>query len=174
MRIRPITTVTTVTSVTTVTAAAVLAVGLVGCSAPEDATAVADASTQQVSAVKDSSNLDTVTTFYEDFFNGHDAAAADVIAQDYIQHNPELPDGRAPFVDFFTDYFEQNPAYRSEIVRTAEDGDLVYLHVHSTNGPDDRGQAVVDIFRVVDGEITEHWDVIQDVPATSANSNTMF
>lgn len=157
MRIRQITTVSSVAT------AAVLAAGLVGCAAPEDATAATDAS-----------NLDTVTTFYEDFFNGHDPAAADVIAQDYIQHNPELPDGRAPFVDFFTDYFEQNPAYRSEIVRTAQDGDLVYLHVHSTNGPDDRGQAVVDIFRVVDGEITEHWDVIQDVPATSANSNTMF
>ncbi|SKW40691.1 Uncharacterised protein [Mycobacteroides abscessus subsp. massiliense] len=60
------------------------------------------------------------------------------------------------------------------MVRSAVDGDLVYLHVHSTNDPQDRGQAVVDIFRVDGGKIVEHWDVIQDVPAESANGNTMF
>ncbi|WP_253193914.1 hypothetical protein [Gordonia sp. i37] len=56
----------------------------------------------------------------------------------------------------------------------ATDGDLVYLHVHSVNGPGDRGQAVVDIFRVADGKIVEHWDVIQDVPSSAANPNSMF
>ena len=40
--------------------------------------------------------------------------------------------------------------------------------------PDDLGLAVVDIFRVEDGRIIEHWDVIQPVPAESANTNGMF
>lgn len=51
---------------------------------------------------------------------------------------------------------------------------VLYLHVHSTETPDDRGQAVIDIFRVQQGKLVEHWDVIQDVPAESANQNTMF
>jgi predicted SnoaL-like aldol condensation-catalyzing enzyme len=64
--------------------------------------------------------------------------------------------------------------YNIDIVRSSVDGDLVYLHVHSANDPKDLGQAVADIFRVRDGEIVEHWDVIQSVPEEAANKNTMF
>lgn len=120
-------------------------------------------------------NRRLVVEFYERFFNRHDTvAAAAVVAEDYIQHNPAVPDGKAPFVDFFTGYFQENPQSRARIVRSATEGDLVYLHVHSTNGELDRGQAVIDIFRVQDGRIVEHWDVIQEVPAEAANRNTMF
>jgi predicted SnoaL-like aldol condensation-catalyzing enzyme len=55
----------------------------------------------------------------------------------------------------------------------AED-DLVVLHYHLKMSPDDLGQAVVDIFRVEDERIVEHWDVLQAVPAESANTNGMF
>ena len=85
-----------------------------------------------------------------------------------------MPDGKAPFVSYFTDFFKQNPESHARVVRSAVDGDLVWLHVHSTNGKNDRGQAVLDIFRVKEGKIVEHWDVIQDVPAKAANTNTMF
>ena len=85
-----------------------------------------------------------------------------------------MPDGKEPFVGFFTGYFKDNPNSRAKIVRSSTDGDLVWIHVHSTNGPEDRGQAVVDIFRVKEGKIVEHWDVIQDVPKEAANQNTMF
>jgi predicted SnoaL-like aldol condensation-catalyzing enzyme len=54
------------------------------------------------------------------------------------------------------------------------EGDLVVLHVHTKRDEHDRGKAVVDIFRVENGKIVEHWDVIQDVPEKAANSNTMF
>lgn len=67
-----------------------------------------------------------------------------------------------------------NAQSKAEIVRSAADGDLVWLHVHATNGADDRGEAVIDIFRVKDGKIVEHWDVIQPVPKEAANKNTMF
>lgn len=55
--------------------------------------------------------------------------------------------------------------------------DLVVIHSHGIDNPqdkDDRGVAVVDIFRVTGDLITEHWDVDQKVPATSKNDNTMF
>ena len=120
-------------------------------------------------------NRALVIEFYDQFFNRHQVEqAARVVADDYKQHNPDVPDGKAPFVGYFTGYFKDNPQSRARIVRSATDGDLVYLHVHSTTGPQDLGQAVVDIFRVENGIIVEHWDVIQEVPAKAANDNTMF
>ncbi|WP_221620376.1 MULTISPECIES: hypothetical protein [unclassified Desulfovibrio] len=63
---------------------------------------------------------------------------------------------------------------RARIIRSAVEGDIVWLHVHSVNDEKDRGEAVLDVFRVKDGKIVEHWDVIQAVPETAENSNTMF
>ncbi|MBB2830278.1 UNVERIFIED_ORG: putative SnoaL-like aldol condensation-catalyzing enzyme [Rhizobium esperanzae] len=119
-------------------------------------------------------NRKLVVEFYDRFFNKHAVEAASVVAEDYRQHNPQVPDGRKPLVSFFTGFFKDNPQSKAEIVRTAADGDLVWLHVHATNGADDRGEAIVDVFRVKDGKIVEHWDVIQAVPKEAANKNTMF
>ncbi|MDH5855936.1 nuclear transport factor 2 family protein [Lampropedia aestuarii] len=124
---------------------------------------------------QEEANRALVLAFYEGFFNQHqvDAAAA-VVADDYIQHNPFVPNGKAAFVEYFRGYFKEFPESRAQVMRSATDGDLVYLHVHSTSGPGHRGEAVVDIFRVKDGRITEHWDVIQEVPERPVNTNTMF
>ena len=120
-------------------------------------------------------NLKLVVNFYEQFFNEHEVArAAEVVSENYKQHNPEVPDGKKPFVDYFSQLFKETPQSKARIVRTATSGDLVWLQVHSTNSPSDRGQAVLDIFRVKNGKIVEHWDIIQDVPAQSANENSMF
>ncbi|WP_445394210.1 nuclear transport factor 2 family protein [Stenotrophomonas maltophilia] len=126
-------------------------------------------------AAVEEANRQLVVNFYDSFFNRHDTAqAAMVIANDYRQHNPGVADGRAPLVDYFTGFFKANPQSRARIVRSAANGDLVWLHVHSTNGNEDLGRAVLDIFRVENGQLVEHWDVIQNVPDTSSNSNTMF
>ena len=77
-------------------------------------------------------NRKLVVEFYDRVFNEHETAeAAEVVADSYIQHNPNVPDGKEPFVSFFTGYFKTNPESRAKIVRSATDGDLVYLHVHS-------------------------------------------
>jgi predicted SnoaL-like aldol condensation-catalyzing enzyme len=123
--------------------------------------------------VQEEANRKLVVDFYNQFFNQHDTTAA-VVADGYIQHNPDVPDGKAALVGFFTGFFKDNPQSKAEVVRSATDGDLVFLHIHATNGADDRGQSIVDIFRVSNGQIVEHWDVIQNVPEPSANTNTMF
>ena len=124
---------------------------------------------------QEEANRTLVLKFYDQFFNQHQVAkAAQVVADQYKQHNPEVPDGKAPFVNYFTQYFLDNPQSRAHVIRSASDGDLVYLHVHSVSHAQDKGQAVVDIFRVQNGKILEHWDVIQDVPAQAQNRNTMF
>ncbi|AQS61363.1 hypothetical protein AGRHK599_LOCUS1707 [Rhizobium rhizogenes] len=124
---------------------------------------------------QEEANRKLVIEFYDTVFNKHEVEkGAAVVADSYKQHNPNVPDGKKPFVDYFTGFFKENPQSRARIVRSATDGDLVYLHIHSTEKEGDRGTAIVDIFRVTDGKITEHWDVIQPVPETAANNNTMF
>jgi len=117
-----------------------------------------------------------VLEFYDLTFTQHqpERAALAYLAPDYIQHNPTLASGRQAFIDFFVAHFAQNPALHARVVHVVAEADLVAVHVHSTNGPTDRGVALVDLFRVAGGKIVEHWDVIQPVPETSMNTNTMF
>lgn len=69
-------------------------------------------------------------------------------------------------------WFKDAPKEKVDLQRIAADGDLVYLHVRSKMG--NKTVAVVDIFRIENGKIAEHWDVIQEVPEKSANPHPMF
>lgn len=121
-------------------------------------------------------NKKLVVDFYELAFNAHKPteAAKKFIGNKYIQHNPHVPNGAKPFYSYFEEYFKKNPESHVSIKRTAADGDLVFLHLHSKENKTDLGRAIVDIFRVENGKIVEHFDVIQDVPEKTANGNTMF
>lgn len=129
------------------------------------------ANTQQREA-----NKKNAVDFYNQFFNQHDLTAAErYIGSSYTQHNPRVPNGREAFVQAFTAIFKQYPQRQSVIQRAIAEGDLVVLHVHSTNAPGERGSAIVDIFRFdAAGKIVEHWDVIQPIPETTASGNSMF
>ncbi len=93
---------------------------------------------------------------------------------DYIQHKPTLADGREPVIRFLEGLLERFPDRTFTIHRVIASDDLVAVHYHSQANPDDLGFAVVDIFRVKDCRMVEHWDVVQPVPADSENNNTMF
>lgn len=115
--------------------------------------------------------------FYELAFNQHKVqeAADRYIGKTYLQHNPTMADGAQAFVDAFTPFLKENPQSRAEIKRVVAEGDLVVLHVLSRTSPQDKGEAVVDIFRFDEnGKIVEHWDVIQPVPEKSVSRRGMF
>lgn len=121
-------------------------------------------------------NKKVVTDFYELSFNQHrpTEAAKKYFGAKYIQHNPQVPNGAAAFFNYFEGFYREHPKARVKIYRVIADGDLVALHLHSKIDDKDLGRAVVDIFRVENGKIVEHFDVAQAVPAKSANGNSMF
>ena len=120
-------------------------------------------------------NKKAVIEFYDKALNQKDFdAAAPYFGPKYIQHNPGAPDGIDGFKSFIAFRKEKFPNAKSEIKRAFAEGDFVILHVHSVREPGDRGVAIVDIFRLENGKIVEHWDVVQPIPEKAANTNGMF
>ncbi|MYX01027.1 MULTISPECIES: nuclear transport factor 2 family protein [unclassified Streptomyces] len=116
-------------------------------------------------------NIDIVTTAMRELFVEKDLTALDRYwAEPYVQHSPQLPDGlgtlraAVPGLEGFS----------WEPQRVAAQGDLVFTHslVHGWGpGP----TVIVDIFRLENDRIAEHWDVVQDLvrPEATASGNSM-
>ena len=120
-------------------------------------------------------NRDAVLDFYENGVNRRDYAAAfKHLGDRYIQHNPNATDGPEGFRELFAFIEKEYPQFRVEIKRVFVEGDMVAVHVRSFDGPTKNGEAGVDMFRLENGKIVEHWDVIQPIPDQLPHSNTMF
>ena len=120
-------------------------------------------------------NQKTIAAFYDAVLNQKDAdAALQYVGSRYVQHNPTAADGPEGFRKFIAFLREKFPNSHSDIKRSFVDGDYVILHVNAVREPGTRGSAIVDIFKLENGKIVEHWDVVQPVPETAANKNGMF
>ena len=123
-------------------------------------------------------NKQVVVDYYTTAFAGNpEKAVADHFGPRYVQHNPDAQDGAEAFIGFVKWLRGEHPNLRLDIKRVIAEGDMVVTHAHlvlDPADPDNRGRALADYFRLEDGKVVEHWDVIQDVPATSVNGNGMF
>ena len=118
------------------------------------------------------SNKQVVERFLNEVFVERDMSGLDdCMRDDYIQHNPDCPQGKAGFLEFFDVIFRALPDFRYAIKKVIAEGDMVMAWcttMGTHTGSDFLGQApsgnqvkfdVVDIFRMEDGKIAEHWDV---------------
>jgi predicted SnoaL-like aldol condensation-catalyzing enzyme len=127
------------------------------------------------SAAQLEANKKLVLEFYDAMIGRKDFEAGKrFMGESYKQHAPYATDGHEglrTFVDWFRTNF---PNHRYEIKRVIAEGDFVMLHVHGMGGLNPHGEAVVDIFRVENGKVVEHWDLIQAIPEKASNPNGMF
>lgn len=121
-------------------------------------------------------NKRIVREFYDLAFNRREPrdAAAKYVGKTYRQHNPTIGDGPDAFVQGIGGFLNSAPELRVDFKRFIAEGDLVTVHSQFLPAPGTRGMAAVDIFRLENEKIVEHWDVMQDIPEKSANKNTMF
>ena len=121
-------------------------------------------------------NKRAVVEYYELAFNERkpEEAVERYQGPQYIQHNPQAPDGPEAFIQFVNGFAGQFPDLRVEIKRVVGEGDIVVTHSLLKTSADDPGTVAADFFRLENGKIVEHWDVLQPFPETSANDHPMF
>jgi predicted SnoaL-like aldol condensation-catalyzing enzyme len=112
-------------------------------------------------------NKDVVKQLFDAFRAGDTDAFDELIVEEYVQHNPQAGNGLQAVKEFFAPVGPVDV----EVHRVIAEGDLVAVHSHYKTW----NMAGVDIFRLDDdGKIVEHWDVLQQVPETTASGNDMF
>ncbi|MGH7937118.1 MAG: nuclear transport factor 2 family protein, partial [Chthoniobacterales bacterium] len=96
-------------------------------------------------------------------------------APEFQEHSADSKGGTAQStVEFLTSLIKKSPQPKWEILRVIAEGEMVFLHARFTPSKDTTPSSVGEIFRVHDGKIAEHWDIIQPAPEHPTNPNSIF
>lgn len=108
-----------------------------------------------------SPNKQLVWDFFQDVFNSQNAAAAaKYLHPNYRQHSTDVGQGPDAFIAHFTQVFKIFPQFNVEFLQLVEEDDKVVMHGYGITDPGKIEVIVVDIFRVEDGKLAEHWESI--------------
>jgi predicted SnoaL-like aldol condensation-catalyzing enzyme len=129
------------------------------------------------SSTSEAENKALVLRLYSEAFNQNKTdVVKELVAADSVQHDKSLPAGAEGQVKQFQDLKAKIPGAVATVKRTAADRDLVAVHWHASATPADEatGEAKIDLYRVGNGKLVEHWSITQTVPATTASGNSLF
>lgn len=141
---------------------------LVGCSRPVETEATAG---------PEEKNRQVVIAFYEQgLVNLQPRAAFErYVSEDFVEHKPDVAEGtRAATIAYLEALIKEVPKPTWKIIRTIAEGDMVFLHASFTPADGAPPYAVADIFRLRDGKIVEHWDVVSPPVKQPVNPNSRF
>jgi predicted SnoaL-like aldol condensation-catalyzing enzyme len=129
------------------------------------------------SSASEEQNKALVLRLYSEAFNQDKTdVVRELVGADYVQHDQSVPIGADGQVKQFQDLKAKIPGAVATVKRTAADRDLVAVHWHVSATPANEatGEAKVDLYRVGNGKLVEHWSITQTVPATTASGNSLF
>jgi predicted SnoaL-like aldol condensation-catalyzing enzyme len=130
---------------------------------------------QDLMATINAATKDAAVSFLQSVASGRVREAfARHVGHGFRHHNPYFAGDAEALMTGMEENARQNPDKRLDILRTLQDGDLVAVHSHVRHARDDRGAALMHLFRFEGDRIVELWDIGQPVPETTVNTNGMF
>ena len=123
-------------------------------------------------------NEELVRSFYQEFFGDlkFEEAGNKYLGDEYIQHNPNVADGKEALIEGAKVWFAGKEPFEIDVRKLFASGDLVFIHIKGRGGKYGNGTSVMDVFRVENGKLVEHWDTMQDIPnlEDAANEHPFF
>jgi predicted SnoaL-like aldol condensation-catalyzing enzyme len=120
-------------------------------------------------------NKQLVLRFMNEFLTEHKFEVLDeLLGPSYAQHNPAIDDSKEGLIGFFREFWKTHPVTIYDIKRIIAENDLVAIHYHWIVEHGIFERAIVDVFRIENGKLVEHWDVVQPMPGQSVNKHPMF
>jgi predicted SnoaL-like aldol condensation-catalyzing enzyme len=124
---------------------------------------------------QEAENKRIAADFFHTFYNDKNMEKArKMMLPDFVNHHPHSGKGAEETINaVHTHLFGKSPEFKVFIKRIVAEGDLVWIQCYTQDHPADHGKMSMDIWRIENGKIAEHWDIIQDIPA-DVTPSSMF